>query len=278
LRNQAFSYSSLSRSLQSHDFYKDKRLSDDVYRKQLIQKSLIIAENLFPAGITLNTILKNGKTTYYIPNLDEKIILRRCVKNIKDCIKIPIKNRNKIAKEAITYLKEGTAYNIFRLDIKAFFESISIEDVKNRLSEYQYLSTHTKNLINSYLSEFNKIGAGIPRGVEISPIISEIILKSFDDIVKNNNDVFYYARYVDDILIITTSCIDKKSFLKFLKTQLPENLQFNHNKKYIKTVKARTRSPGNINGTVVSFFDFLGYEFKVIDSHLLKKTQTVLFR
>jgi len=279
LKNQAFSHSSLARSLLSKDFFINSELIDDEYRSGIVNTAISVSDNLFKNGITLDTIEIGGKTGFSVTNYSEKIILRRCVSNIKSCINIPIKHRNQITKEVIPYLQEGTPYRIYRLDIKSFFESVNIEDVKQELEAYNQLSMHTKNLINAYLGNFNSnFQTGLPRGVEISPILAELIMKPFDLTVSNHREVFYYARFVDDIIIITSSKEKELDFFRWVQSRLLGSLHFNHVKKHIITVKKRVNSKNIPTGIEVANFEYLGYQYTVVDTKIGSNTERVIDR
>lgn len=179
MKDQSFSVSALAHCLYSSDFYDDILLNDDVYRENLLKSSAVIADSLFEHGISLNPTILGEKQGYCVSSLSEKIILRRCVKNVSACSKSPFRHRNIIAKELSTYLKEGSEYTVYRLDIKSFFESVDVNTVKQALESLKHLSVHTQNIINTYLSKFAGLyGQGLPRGVEISPILADVILKS----------------------------------------------------------------------------------------------------
>jgi hypothetical protein len=276
--NQSFSYSSLARCLYSKDFYDDENLSNEEYRKIIINNALEISNNLFNCRNKIDTIIVGCKVVYSTSELSEKLVLRRCVENIKYQKVFSLKQRDVIGKELITYLKEGTPYTIYRFDIKSFFESISVNDIKESLENIRKLSTLTKNLVFSYLDRFrNNHGEGIPRGIEISPVISEILLQGFDKRIKNNADVFYYSRFVDDIMILTSSDECSKKFTRWVRKGLPKSLCLNNNKKYIGSVKKRKRSLDKEKGTEVARFDYLGYEYSVIDTKLSEKNKNQFF-
>ncbi len=50
---------------------------------------------------------------------------------------------------------------------------------------------------------------GLPRGVPLSATLSEYSMKRFDRFVSTLPEVYYYARYVDDIVIVTGAREDK---------------------------------------------------------------------
>jgi hypothetical protein len=129
------------------------------------------------------------------------------------------------------------------------------------------ISTQTKQILETFLSDFNLNNAkGIPRGIEISPVMSELSLMNFDKEISTLDHVFYYSRFVDDIFIITSSREEPKSFLKLIRRCLPEGLSLNHNKKTI--IDVPRRSIGNDLSppeNIVASVDYLGYKICVID-------------
>ena len=46
---------------------------------------------------------------------------------------------------------------------------------------------------------------GVPRGVGISPLLSEIYVRDLDSSISSFIGTHFYARYVDDIFIILTA-------------------------------------------------------------------------
>jgi len=270
MRNQSFNYSSLARCLLPSDFYEIKELSKDDYREKIITTALSIAEKGFSGTPPIKT-LKNGKPIYSTATLPERLVLRRCVQNIKENLRVKIKARGQTAEEIKSHLREGTEYNIYRFDIESFFESISHTGICQKIKNIDQLSTHTKNLINDYLENFNQHwGVGIPRGIEISPIISELVLQDFDWRLKSHPEALYYTRFVDDILVITTTKDSIHDFISWVTLQLPIGLKFNKTKsKAIKIPKRNKAGQANIiTGKKIGELEFLGYHYTIIDSPL----------
>jgi hypothetical protein len=273
MKKQAFSHITLAKSIYPQDFYKDDDLSDDVYREKLVNEAFKIANKQFSDVIHVKEISQGNKKIYSSEKLTETLVLRKCTSNLAYVSEYKVSQRNQITKEIKCFLREGTQFRIYKLDIKSFFESISTELVQASLASLESLSPHTKNLVMNYLENFNE---AVPRGIEISPVLSDLVLKNFDKITSTNNNVFYYARFVDDIIIITSSFEKKKDFMKTLSKNLPKGLIFNHNKKKIIDVKKRCKSGDNISGRIVADFEFLGYQFQAIDTHLEPDDRSVM--
>ncbi|WP_430538131.1 hypothetical protein [Alcaligenes faecalis] len=51
----------------------------------------------------------------------------------------------------------------------------------------------------------------------ISSVITELMMRDFDRQIHNNINTFFYSRYVDDIIVITSSDEDSKEFIAGIK-------------------------------------------------------------
>ena len=263
--DHSFNHGSLSRCFTSRDFYLDNRLADETYRAHVVSRAIDIAKNSDTFAPDIKLATAGGKTTYTVSDLAAKLVLRKCTENVKESAQIRIKPRSQTISELITYLKEGTNYRIYRLDIKSFFESCDSQELQSRLKPYN-LTRQTLLLLESFLDYFNSnYTAGLPRGIEISPMLAETALLNFDSFVRAQAECFYYSRFVDDIILITSSCENPEGFKKQLLKALPKGLRFN----YQKTQRADVadRSSG-VPPKVVACIDYLGYQIQVIDCDL----------
>jgi hypothetical protein len=259
----SFSKKNLDDCLLNNDFYKDTALKDTGYREKVVDTSYIRASGDFVPAIV--TIKVNGKEAYVYKDMHDKLIFRKCAKNIKHYFSINPKHRNRIIKELRELLSEGTPYRIYRLDISKFFESCDIHEIVDMLQKTN-LPSATIRHISSFLTCFDLFyGGGLPRGLEISSVLSEVYLKEFDRIISDSENVFYYSRYVDDIIIVTSSLEDEKQFLKHIRNVLPTSLNLNHNKQRVICIPRRSVGTHN---PLKADFDYLGYNFKVIDTNL----------
>jgi hypothetical protein len=105
---------------------------------------------------------------------------------------------------------------------------------------------------------------GIPRGVGISAYLSELYLKEFDSKLRNLDNLVYYARYVDDIVLIVApeSEVSEEYYIELIKSFLnEENLEINSDEG-----KTAVFVTSKVSGTFE--FDYLGYKFKKRGSKL----------
>ncbi len=103
---------------------------------------------------------------------------------------------------------------------------------------------------------------GIPRGIGISAYLSELYLREFDEAIRNLPRVFYYARYVDDIIIfLSTDDADKEEKLRELIADILERtsgLELNLNK-----TSAYIIANPNTDLNIPKEIEYLGYKFLV---------------
>src|SRR5690606_29330555 len=111
-----------------------------------------------------------------------------------DCVHGFVKNRNTYS-NAKCHL--GKKY-LLKLDIKDFFESISIDSVRNI-----FIFLGFQESIANYLSKITTLDDKLVQGYSTSPILANIACVKMDneliDICKKYNAT--YTRYADDISI-----------------------------------------------------------------------------
>lgn len=96
---------------------------------------------------------------------------------------------------------------VIRADIRSFFESIPHDQLLALVEGNMKLDSLSKNWIRSLLADYANIAhpaisVGLPRGIGPSASLSEAYLLSFDRKVKQKRECAYYARYVDDIVVV----------------------------------------------------------------------------
>lgn len=185
--------------------------------------------------ISMDTKTIKGKTAYALDrsNIETFFLFKQIQKNIQHSFKVKQADRNEIVSQVVNMLDNGFPKYIIRTDIKSFYESIPHDELKKVISRNHILSPLSKKVINEILRQYQIItghNKGIPRGIGISAYLAELYMRDFDDDIKNLKDVTYYARYVDDIIIIFTpnnkhESINYLNFIKqcILKTQLNLN-------------------------------------------------------
>lgn len=169
-----------------------------------------------------------------LDSLCQNLILRKLYKNIKRIYGIGQSNRNLIVKQMVSLLIDGSHKWIIRLDIRNFYESIERSLLMERFQEdgrlnYQSISLLKNLFANPSISEKK----GLPRGLSICSVMSELYMKYFDLEIRRMEGVFYYARFVDDIIIFCSSKISQENiWIKIPKLLSNIGLQLNESKSY----------------------------------------------
>lgn len=136
--------------------------------------------------------------------------------NLQKTFKVKQANRHLIMTNIKLLLKTKRPFYIIRTDISSFFESIPQEELKHVVMDNTLLSYKSKVFVNAILNEYEaektkltddecegmKEGCGVPRGIGISSLLSEIYMRDLDNSIKKRPEVIFYVRYVDDIFML----------------------------------------------------------------------------
>lgn len=136
--------------------------------------------------------------------------IKQLQQNLSRTFKVEQSDRNRIIKQVYNLISDGFPKVIIRTDIHKFYESIPQKELFEKLENNTLLSPLSKKLLKRLFFEFERIkdlsvmevGKGIPRGFGVSAYLSELYMREIDNQIKSLPDVIYYARYVDDIIII----------------------------------------------------------------------------
>lgn len=220
--------------------------------------------------------IRVGKRLFFSPDEREKNEYLNMKKEIDLKYGLSIPSRDEIIKQLIAFLTDGDLERykrepvdllIIKTDIKNFFPSINNHNLYKKLIKSNILHTDTLSKLKPIF--FSKKIRGIPLGLPISNSLAEIYLEDFKDLIFKNVRPDFYARYVDDIIII--KYIPKRSNPKILEEEYSHklidifnttNIEINHNKTTYKIVD-HTNFKNEIT------FIFLGYEF-IIQKYSLK--------
>lgn len=214
LRKAASSWTSTPESMMTGnpaDLYERAKLKrDQLLRDQLARLALEVNSRIdkgnFKVGFKPSKVVR-GKQTYRIDRGDAAsyFICRQVELNLKSSFRLRPPNRGLVADQLFRALNDKTHKFIVRTDIKAFFESIPHDRLRLLLRRTAGLSRTTSRFVDALLAEHEAwTGAqvGLPRGLGISTALAEAYLSQLDDALSNQPGVTFYARYVDDIIII----------------------------------------------------------------------------
>ena len=263
--------------------------------KALLNKeAMAVAESIqthtFEFG-ELNRKISNGKPTFFFTDLASKLVESKVNDNLKRGYNVRPNDRNITVSQIKTLLSESCPFHVLKLDVKDFFESINRDKLIKSICSEMTVSSETQWLLKKIDRSLSDQGIqGLPRGLSISSTLSELALAKFDDAVRSMHGVYYYSRYVDDILIF---CFENSKIIlsesKIVLKNL-DNLSLNTKKTEIFSVECICESGCNCgkvpcrcrskckckesDGREISL-QYLGYKFIFKDTPNGKTTKNV---
>ncbi len=254
------------------DIRKTDQNTKERYIETLGKKAFTLYSN--PQNLLQEHIRKKiikGKSVYSYKTLESRVLDEIISKDIYSKVNIQFPSRNYIVPALIQHLKENVAYTIVRLDIKNFFESINCDALMQKLEDLNLPSKHLQYIKSLGLG----VNRGILRGLPISNLLSEIVMLDIDEEFLLSEDVFFYKRFVDDIVIVGSENLNEDFYKKGKIQHLMErySLKFHEEEdepKYkiikIGVFSGKKNEVGKVGSSSPHFvgsFDFLGYKFSI---------------
>ena len=203
-------------------------------------------------------VIPGGKTLYTTPNTPEHFFaLRQIQRNIARLFGVKQANRYAIVEQVISLLGDQFPKFIIRTDIKEFYESIQHEPLLQRINKDNLLTPFSRNILTGILKSYKtKSGStkGIPRGIGVSAYLAELYMRDIDKDLQDLRGVTYYARYVDDIILIFTP-----SPTEGRRDYLQEVKDIAEKKHKVRLNSAKTQSVDLRTHGTTHHFDYLGY-------------------
>ncbi len=156
--------------------------------------------------------------------------------------------------KSLIYADDFSDYYILKLDLKSYYDSISLGKLQIELKHYveetfknHEISLNEKNILNTVVNNLIKLTTnitsnneyGLPQGPAYSRYLAEYYLTSLDKLIEQNIiEEGFYFRYVDDIFIIMPS----KESIDYMENMIQEHL----NNKYL-TINENKKYKGRIN-------------------------------
>ena len=199
------------------------------------------------------------KTAYTLENI---LTFKQLQYNFRKLYKVKQASRYSIVSHLKSLLDDGFPKIILKTDIKSFYESIPQKRLLDKIQNENLLTPLSRRFIQQILNQFNDLtsaSVGVPRGIGISAYLVELYMRDIDRKIKQIPNVMYYARYVDDIIVIFKPPIDNlpfnyKSTIKSILSA--DGLTMNEDGKKTQLVELK-----NVSSTINYEFDYLGYKF-----------------
>lgn len=210
-----------------------------------------------------------GHEAFVAKDINSLLICQIIKQELRRSYKLQPANRNMIIEQIQGLIDNPMKKIVIRADVRHFFESIPQEPLINKLEEDGYISKRTLKYLKGMLYKCNEMQGnttriGVPRGLSFSSYLSELYMIQVDASINNMDGVYYYKRYVDDIIIIADVSKDTLdgywrkvgSILGSRQLTLHEDSE----KKYLAIFDANTETSG---------FDYLGYHFSYSNGKLM---------
>lgn len=229
---------------------------------ELERVSQVIISKTFRIDIFLLPSLVAGKKVYGVGNsLDQILAVRFVQKTLKAIYEINMPARDTLVSQIKSLVLDGVPKYIIRSDVESFYESVQHQDLLEEIHKSPKLSVLIKRILTRLMKDYLSVSGdskGLPRGIGISAYLSEIYLSSIDAEIRRQDDLFYYARYVDDMVLMYSPDRNESAgdYLSNLEKILGrKGLVLNRKTKVIDLLD---KQKGN--------FDYLGYSFDASSS------------
>lgn len=233
-----------------------------------------IAEYIQKQGaklIELREVNAKGKTGYTAANVETLLLSKVLMLELKRSYKQIPANRNAIVEELRALLDNPMPKTVIRADIHHFFESIPQARLIEKILKDSYLTPFSLKCLKTFFYRYNELcvategeEAGIPRGFCFSSYLAEIYMMGFDRLISQLEGVYFYKRYVDDIILIACPTKQAKEIYwqQFEKEVSTLGLTLNNDeaKSFCAELTPAVVAPLTIN--------YLGYQFRYQGGHL----------
>lgn len=210
---------------------------------------------------------KNKYDFYLVEDLTQKLLLRKLNDNIKRIYKDEQANRRFIIQQVKTLLSEDCPFWIIKTDIKSFYESVDRTRILTKIKDDAMLSYYSNNLLKKIFLNPIIETDGLPRGLNISSSLSELYLRKFDRWIQRSSGVYFYARFVDDIIIFLSDKKSAQNLFNEMELQLQQlcNLNINYEKtELIEGANFKVLEKKYIRNVKHNNLEYLGYKFYLV--------------
>jgi hypothetical protein len=236
----------------------------NLIESELERVSKAVSSKEFRINITLLPAPVGGKNVYGAGNCLDQILATRFVQQaLKTLYEIRMPPRDILVSQIKSLALDGVPKYIIRSDVESFYESVRHKELLDGIHQAPELSVLIKRILTRLMKDYVIVSGdvnGLPRGIGISAYLSEIYLSSIDAEIKRQDDIFYYARYVDDMVLMYAPQRKELAdqYLPTLSKILEaKGLKFNAKTKVIDLLAEQKGK-----------FDYLGYTFDVSKSSL----------
>ncbi|WP_082453138.1 antiviral reverse transcriptase Drt3a [Sphingomonas sp. Leaf208] len=250
----------ISRQFRKSDFKSKVWTATKADRPAITKAALRLAEHGFET-VALRRNDLGGKPIYRHASLPEALLIRHVAENVRRVTGVHQSDRQSIVKSLVNLLAEGVPFNVAKIDIRSFYESIDPSNILLRLESDAAFSRQSISVLKCFFSALReKQISGLPRGIGLSATLSEYLLRDFDRNMAAIKDVRFYSRYVDDIIVVSTPEMPFDEVIQEAKSFLPQELEFNRSKTNGFGFKPYSNNAAKPGGQCITY---LGYDITV---------------
>lgn len=218
--------------------------------------------------VLLREVEAKGKDAYAVDDMPSMLISKFVALEIRNQYQLRPANRDEVVEELRVLMDDAMPKILIRADIYHFYESILQQELLERIESDDYLTSTSVRYLRKFFYEYNKLTnnqehKGIPRGLSFSPALAEIYLREFDRKVKSINGVYFYKRYVDDIVLLANPNKINVDDCWNAILEIAAGLSLTLHDDDDKIVKAQLPT----NDKEKLSFNYLGYQFKYDNGH-----------
>lgn len=199
-----------------------------------------------------------GRICRSLPDYSQNLVLRIASAFISRRFRVEVGSRDRKVLSLIEALTDSAPFYVIRRDIRSFYETIPTAVIQQRLVNGSDLPPSLRAVVAAYFREFcGNTAIGLPRGICLSAVLSELAMQDFDARVRDLSGVYRYYRYSDDIIVLTY--VDPSEIEASLPSLLPSGMSFNASKSHRIDVNRPTKQAS------AKYFEYLGYGFTFQD-------------
>lgn len=251
---------------------KAKQIDRDKELKNELSEYVQIANNKdFAFPITNYT--KNDKQIFTIDTSQWEYFyaIKNLQRTLRGLFNVKQANKHQIMSNVKLLLNTTAPFYLIRTDITSFFESIPQQALLDKINANNLVNNKTKGMIRGILSEYNrqkdthkiKTDCGVPRGIGISSYLSEIYMHDIDQHIRNREEVIFYARYVDDILIILAGLPNNQNICQYYKALKELFAKYGLEIKKNDPIEDKCKLFNFYDSTKKQQFTYLGYKITI---------------
>jgi hypothetical protein len=165
--------------------------------------------------------------------------------------------RAEVVKAIRCICAESVPYTVIRLDIKRFYDSIDLDDLREVIDQATRQTYSLRRKLEAFLRWSKENFGGIPTGLSLSGTLAEYyISQRFDSKVRALPGVNFYIRYVDDIVMVCAPGKSGDDYISDAEALLPSGLSFNSDPDKRKHIDLKSEKSHGA-------FEYLGYSFDI---------------